>query len=106
MPSIPEKEIGEGRGCTIETVDNKNVYAWTNKNGEIVCLLPDGTNKIIGKGNLPLLKSVSSNTVVCVWQNENEIKSVILLILASLSLRITKLTPSNGFFVSLSIALM
>lgn len=78
MPGMPEKEIGEGKSCTIETANDKNVYAWMNNKGEIVCLLPNGTNKIIGKGSLPLLKSVGDNKVVCVWQDERQIKTTIL----------------------------
>ncbi len=27
MPDIPEIEVGEGKGCSMETVNNKNVYA-------------------------------------------------------------------------------
>ncbi len=77
-PGTMEKEIGEGKGCTIETVNNKNVYAWTDNNGDIICLLPDGVKRNAGKGSLPVLKSISDYEVICVWQNENEIKSALL----------------------------
>ena len=77
-PEIPKKEIGEGKGCTIETVNGKNIYAWADDNSDITCLLPDGTKKIIGKGSLPLLKSVSDNEVICVWQQEDKIKNVLI----------------------------
>jgi hypothetical protein len=33
---MPEKEIGDGKGCTIETVSNKNVYAWTEAGSVVV----------------------------------------------------------------------
>ncbi len=74
-PGAMEKEIGEGKGCAIETVNGKNIYAWTDSNGDIVCLLPDGTKKITGKGSLPVLKSVSDDEVVCVWEEDKSIKS-------------------------------
>ena len=41
QPGKPENEIGEGRSCSIETVNNKNVYAWTEK-GNIMVMKPDG----------------------------------------------------------------
>ena len=72
-----EKEIGEGRSCNIETVNGKNIYAWSEK-GDIVCLLPDGSTKMIGKGSLPLLKSVSEDEVICVWENNTLIESYVL----------------------------
>ncbi len=72
-----EKALGEGKGCSIETINGKNIYAWS-ANGSITCLLPDGTSKIIGKGNLPLLKSVSNNEIVCVWENNKQIESTVI----------------------------
>ena len=77
-PDKPEKEIGEGKGCAIATVNGKNIYVWSNKEGDIVCMLPNGENKVLGKGSLPQLKAVNSDEVVCVWQDENMIKSGII----------------------------
>lgn len=77
-PGTMEKEIGEGKGCNIETANGKNIYAWTDDNGDVVCLLPDGTKMNVGKGSLPVLKSISDNGVICIWQHENEIKSALL----------------------------
>lgn len=76
-PGKPEKEIGEGKSCTIETINNKNVYAWS-KDGNIYCLLPDGTLKNPGKGTIPVLKSVNDNAVICVWENDKQIESYLL----------------------------
>lgn len=76
-PGETEKALGEGKGCTIETANGKNVYAWS-ANGNITCLLPDGTSKVIGKGSLPLLKSVNNDEVVCVWENNKTIESAIV----------------------------
>jgi len=75
IPGNPEEEIGEGKGCSIETTNGKNIYAWSDNNGNIICLMPDGSQKILGKGILPLMKAVSDDEFVCVWQNEKEIKS-------------------------------
>lgn len=76
-PGTTEKEIGEGKGCNVETVNGKNIYAWTNHNGDVICLLPDGSKKIAGKGMLPVLKSVSHNEVICVWEDDTDIKSTV-----------------------------
>ncbi|TKK69929.1 exo-alpha-sialidase [Ilyomonas limi] len=76
-PGKAEIALGIGKGCSIATVNNKNVYAWS-AGGNITCLLPDGTAKVIGKGALPLLKSVSNDAVVCIWENNKQIESSVL----------------------------
>jgi hypothetical protein len=72
VPGKPEKMIGEGKGCTVETVNGKNVYAWA-ENGDIVIKMPQGQRKVLGKGSLPVLEAVNNEEVICVWQNENQI---------------------------------
>lgn len=72
-----EKQIGEGRNSTITIAGNKNVYAWVEKD-EVVCLLPSGKKHQIGEGSLPVLKAVSDETVLCVWQNDNDIKATLI----------------------------
>lgn len=74
----PEKEIGEGKSCSIESINGKNIYAWVDNNSNIVCLLPNGAKTIIGKGILPIVKSVNDKEVVCVWQQEENIKSALI----------------------------
>lgn len=76
-PAKQEVHIGEGRACTIELVNNKNVYAWAEK-GEIVCLMPGNQKRFLGKGQLPLLKSLDDDHLICIWENEKKIQSVIL----------------------------
>jgi hypothetical protein len=71
-PGSQEKVIGTGRSCTIETINNKNIYAWTEK-GDVVVMKGDGTKINLGKGNMPLLKAINNKKVICVWENENEI---------------------------------
>jgi len=76
-PGKPEKEIGEGKACTVETINNKNVYAWTN-HGSIIIKIPGSTEINMGKGNLPLLKRLDNEKIICVWENEDEIKAAVV----------------------------
>jgi hypothetical protein len=69
---MPEKEIGEGRGCSIETVNGANIYAWS-QNGDVIVLTQNGTRKNLGKGILPLVKAVDDKHAICVWENDNHI---------------------------------
>jgi len=72
-----EKEIGEGRGCTMETVNNKNIYAWT-ENGNVVLIKPQGQKKVLGKGSQPIVKALNNEHVICVWENEKQIHAYVL----------------------------
>ena len=76
-PGLPEKEIGEGKGCSIETINEKNVYAWA-ANNEVVFINSKGEKKLLGKGNLPVIKALNNEVAVCVWQNEKEIHTAIV----------------------------
>lgn len=72
VPGIPEKEIGEGRGCTMEVVNNKNIYAWA-ENDDVVVLTPQGQKKLIGKGSQPVIKALNNERLLCVWEADNQI---------------------------------
>lgn len=76
-PGSAEIEIAEGKSCTVETVNNKNIYAFTD-NGNIYCLLPGAQKQLLGKGSLPILKSISDNQVICIWQNDHQIYRSVL----------------------------
>ncbi|MDP9043089.1 MAG: glycoside hydrolase, partial [Bacteroidota bacterium] len=76
-PGKPEKEIGEGQGCSIETVNNKNMYAWS-EHGLVTILKPDGTKIIPGKGSLPLMKAMNQKQVICIWENERQILGAVI----------------------------
>jgi len=76
-PGKPEERIGEGRNCTMETVNGKNVYAWT-ENGRVAILKPAGTKENLGTGSLPILKSLDNKHVICIWENEKQIHSSIV----------------------------
>ena len=73
----PEKEIGEGRGCTMETVNNKNIYAWT-ENGEVVLITPVDQKKVFGKGSQPIVKTIDKEHIICVWENDKQIHATVL----------------------------
>ncbi|MEJ7682117.1 MAG: hypothetical protein WKG06_30560 [Segetibacter sp.] len=76
-PGMPEKEIGEGRNCTIETVNDRNVYAWT-ENGNVIIKKANGMKKSLGKGSLPLIKALNNDEVICVWENEKQIHASVV----------------------------
>jgi hypothetical protein len=76
-PGRPEKEIGEGRGCSIETINNSNIYAWS-ENGIITVLKPDNTKLKFGKGDLPLMKAINEKQVICIWENEKKISGAVI----------------------------
>ncbi|MEP7376108.1 MAG: hypothetical protein ABI675_22115 [Chitinophagaceae bacterium] len=76
-PGLPEKEIGEGRNASMETIQNKNIYAWTEE-GNVMIMKPDGVKINIGKGSLPLLKTLDSEQFICVWENEKQIHAKVL----------------------------
>jgi hypothetical protein len=77
MPGMPEKEIGEGKGCTLATVNGQNVYSWT-ENGEVVILKPQGQKKVIGKGSQPVVQALNNNQVICVWENDKQIHASVI----------------------------
>jgi hypothetical protein len=76
-PGMPEQEIGEGRGCSIETMGKKNIYAWT-ENGNVIVMKRGGMKINLGKGSLPLVKTLNNEKVICVWENEKEIHTSVL----------------------------
>lgn len=73
----PETQIGEGRDCVLEIVDNKNTYAWTEKE-EIVFIKPNGEKKVLGRGSQPVLKALDKDHVICVWENEKQIHAAVV----------------------------
>lgn len=76
-PGKEEKKLGEGRSCTMESVNGKNVYAWV-EDGNIVVMKPQGMKKSLGKGQLPVLKAVNNEHVLCVWENDKQIHKAVL----------------------------
>jgi hypothetical protein len=76
-PGTEEKEIGKGRGCSMETINGKNIYCWS-ENGKVTVLKPDGVKINLGKGNLPLLKALNSDHLICLWEHEKEIHGAVI----------------------------
>lgn len=76
-PGAPEKEISEGRTPSIQIVNDKAVYAFT-QNGNVIVLTPNGTKTELGKGNLPLLQTLNNNQLLCVWENDKQLKAAVM----------------------------
>jgi hypothetical protein len=77
VPGMPENEIGEGRSCSIETINDKIIYAWI-ENGNVIVMKPGGMKINLGKGSQPLVKVLNNEKVICVWENEKEIHTSVL----------------------------
>ncbi|GAA4749122.1 sialidase family protein [Flavisolibacter ginsenosidimutans] len=73
----PEREIGTGRGCTVTVTNGKPVYAWTEK-GEVVVLNSEGQKLVLGKGIQPIIKTKNNGEIVCVWENEKQIRAALI----------------------------
>jgi Neuraminidase (sialidase) len=71
-PGMPEKEIGKGKDCTLETLNNQTVYAWM-ENDSVVVIKPNGERIVAGKGSQPVLKAIDNNHFICLWQNNKQI---------------------------------
>jgi hypothetical protein len=76
-PGKEERKLGEGKNCTIESVNGKNVYAWM-EDGNVVVMKPQGMKKNFGKGQLPILKAVNNEHVLCIWENDKQIHKAVL----------------------------
>lgn len=76
-PGKQEVLLGEGKNCTIESVNDKIVYAWT-EDGQVTIMKPNGEKNALGKGMLPILKAVDREHVICIWENEKQIHASIV----------------------------
>ena len=70
-------QVGEGKGCTIESANGKNVFSWV-EDGEVIILKPGGIKETIGDGSMPVLKAIDDRQVLCVWQNGDAIHSKVI----------------------------
>jgi len=77
QPGKDEVRLGEGRNCTLETVNGKTVYGWV-EDGNVIVRKPQGMKKKLGKGQLPLIKAVNNEHVLCVWENDKQIHKAVL----------------------------
>lgn len=76
-PGKEEKKLGEGKNCTMESLNGRNVYAWV-EDGNVVVMKPQGVKEKLGKGQLPVLKAISNEHILCVWENEKQIHKAVL----------------------------
>ncbi|HEX5024796.1 MAG TPA: hypothetical protein VFV68_05970 [Agriterribacter sp.] len=77
IPGAEEKAIGEGRACTMTTVNRQNVYAWIEKDS-LQCLLPRGRKIAVGKGTTPVLKPMGNKQLMYLWEDEDQVHSKII----------------------------
>ena len=76
-PGKEERKLGEGKNCTMESVNGKNVYAWV-ENGNVVVMKPQGKKENLGKGQLPVIKATNNEHILCVWENDRQIRKKVL----------------------------
>lgn len=79
QPGLTEKEIGEGKACNVALLKDQPVYAWI-KDGFVTVSTTGKREMILGKGNLPVLRALSDKTMICVWENEQQIHAAIFII--------------------------
>ena len=79
QPGKEEKLLGQGKKCTIATIENKTIYAWV-QDGAVVLLKPSGDKVMLGKGMLPVIRAVDKDHAICMWENEKKIYSSIIAI--------------------------
>ncbi len=77
LPGEKEKALGEGKGCTIETINNQNVYAWAH-GGQIIVTTPSGEKKVAGEGSQPVLKTLDNKHILCVWEKEKQVHAAVI----------------------------
>ncbi|MCW3090957.1 MAG: exo-alpha-sialidase [Ferruginibacter sp.] len=77
IAGMPEKEIGEGKGCAIEMVNGQNVYAWT-ENGELKIIKPGGEKITVGRGMQPVIKAIGKEKLICVWEQEKQVHAAVI----------------------------
>lgn len=74
VPGGAEERVGEGSNCSIESINDKNIFAWTEK-GNVIVMRREGQKINLGQGSLPLIKAINQNQAICVWENGNTINS-------------------------------
>lgn len=78
-PGEQEVQIGQGRSCTLSSKDGKNVYAWVD-NKQVIYLDNNLKKHILGNGQLPVLKAITPNLAICIWEDDEVINKAIVKI--------------------------
>jgi hypothetical protein len=73
----PERILGEGRSCSMASLNGKNAYCWT-KNGEVVVVAPGQVPATLGKGSVPVINWIDAKKIFCVWENDDQIHASIV----------------------------
>jgi len=76
-PGKDETQLGIGRNCTMESANGKNIYSWV-QNDTIIVMKAGGAGINVGEGQLPLLKELNDDHVICIWQNNKQIHRAVL----------------------------
>ena len=76
-PGKEESVIGKGRNCTLETVHGSEVFAWVEDKNIVIGGLK-GKKQLLGQGQVPVIKSIANNKIICVWEMERQIHKSIL----------------------------
>ncbi|PWT78506.1 MAG: hypothetical protein C5B59_01590 [Bacteroidetes bacterium] len=76
-PGKEESKVGEGRSGTLESLNGRNVYAWEAKSA-IMISMPEKEKKELGKGQLPIIKAVGDDQIICIWENDKKIHRAIM----------------------------
>jgi len=77
VPGKKETELAHGRNCTLASVDDNFVYAWSDSS-KIKLLQPGGKEQTLGNGMLPVLTPVDKNHIICAWENEKQIHAAVV----------------------------
>ena len=78
-PGKKERAIGNGRNCTLETLNGREVYAWVEDKEVFIGEL-EGKKQLLGQGKLPVIKAIGNNKIICLWETEGKIhKSIFYL---------------------------
>ena len=72
-----ESRIGEGRSCTMDARNGHEIYSWVEK-GQVVYLDSKGRKVALGKGQLPVIKSLDNNHAICIWEDDKQIRKAIV----------------------------
>ena len=77
VPGKKETELANGRNCTLASVGDNFVYAWSDSS-KIKLLQPGGKEQTLGNGMLPVLTPVDKNHIICAWENEKQIHAAVV----------------------------
>lgn len=67
-----EKLVALGKHCALESVNGNNCYAWT-ADGMVIVKKPGGDTVHLGKGQLPVIKRISNEDILCAWERDKQV---------------------------------